>query len=84
MVEECSAVDGTWGMKAEHYEMGRKYAQPPRAHGVAGLEPDVVVSDCSARGAARRRKRTSVRVVHPVEALARGLRPDLVTRAREH
>jgi glycerol-3-phosphate dehydrogenase subunit C len=27
MVEECSAVDGTWGMKAEHYETGRKYAQ---------------------------------------------------------
>ena len=27
LVEQCSAVDGTWGMKAEYYEMGRKYAQ---------------------------------------------------------
>ena len=27
VVEQCSAVDGTWGMKAQHYEMGRRYAQ---------------------------------------------------------
>jgi glycerol-3-phosphate dehydrogenase subunit C len=27
VVEQCSAVDGTWGMKAQHYEMGKRYAQ---------------------------------------------------------
>ena len=27
VVEQCSAVDGTWGMKAQHYEMGRRYAK---------------------------------------------------------
>ena len=27
VVEQCSAVDGTWGMKAQYYEMGRRYAQ---------------------------------------------------------
>ena len=27
VIEQCSAVDGTWGMKAQHYEMGRKYAR---------------------------------------------------------
>ena len=26
-IEQCSAFDGTWGMKAQHYEMGRRYAQ---------------------------------------------------------
>lgn len=68
MVEECSAVDGTWGMKAEHYEMGRKYAGR-LVRTVAGLEPDVVVSDCSLAGL-RVQKENGVRVVHPVEALA--------------
>src|SRR5271155_1578949 len=46
MVEECSAVDGTWGMKAAHYETGRKYAGR-MVRGIAAAEPDLVVTDCS-------------------------------------
>ena len=32
-IEQCSAVDGTWGMKAQYYEMGRRYAQKLVARG---------------------------------------------------
>ena len=39
VIEECSAVDGTWGMKAAYYETGRKYAQR-LVRGVEGAEPD--------------------------------------------
>ncbi len=78
MIEQCSAVDGTWGMKAAHYETGRKYAAR-LVRGVADVEPDTVVSDCSL-AALRIVQENGVRVIHPVEALARayGLVDELV------
>ncbi len=69
MVEECSAVDGTWGMKAAHYETGRRYAGK-LTRGIEAAEPDLVVTDCSL-SALRIGKENQVSPVHPVEALAR-------------
>jgi glycerol-3-phosphate dehydrogenase subunit C len=67
IVEKCSAVDGTWGMKAEYYELGRKYAQK-LVREIDDEENRLVVSDCSL--AARRiEKENRVAVVHPVEAM---------------
>lgn len=68
VIEECSAVDGTWGMKAAYYETGRKYAQR-LTRGVEGAEPDVVVSDCTLAGL-RITKENEAKVVHPIMALA--------------
>ena len=68
IIEQCSAVDGTWGMKAEYYELGRKYAQK-LVREVRDTEPTTVVSDC-ALASLRIAKETGARVVHPVEALA--------------
>src|SRR5215467_14117679 len=69
VVEQCSAVDGTWGMKAENYETGRRYAQK-MARAIDGVRPDVVVTDCCL--AARRvSKENHVAPLHPVEALAK-------------
>lgn len=68
VVEHCSAVDGTWGMKAEYYEMGRKYARR-LVRGIEDVEAKVVVSDCSL-AAQRIAKETGATVMHPVEALA--------------
>jgi glycerol-3-phosphate dehydrogenase subunit C len=68
IIEYCSAVDGTWGMKADHYEMGRKYAGK-LVRSVSELEPDLVVSDCSLAGL-RITQENQVKVLHPVEALA--------------
>jgi glycerol-3-phosphate dehydrogenase subunit C len=78
VIEECSAVDGTWGMKAAHFEKGRKYAQR-LARGIREAEPDVVVADCtlsalriddeSKRGAGGSDTELP-RIMHPIEALA--------------
>ena len=77
VVEECSAVDGTWGMKAQHYEMGRRYAQK-LTRAIERAEAEIVVSDCAL--AARRILAENRRsALHPVEALADayGVTPDV-------
>jgi len=68
VIEQCSAVDGTWGMKAAHYETGRRYAAK-LVRGVADVEPDLVVTDCGL-SARRLEKENGVVVLHPAEALA--------------
>jgi glycerol-3-phosphate dehydrogenase subunit C len=68
VVEQCSAVDGTWGMKAQHYDMGRRYAQK-LARGVGQVDPQAVVTDCALSGQ-RIRAETSRAPLHPIEALA--------------
>lgn len=77
VIEKCSAVDGTWGMKAQHYELGRKYAQK-LVRGIDGAEPVLVVTDCPL-SALRIRKENKREAIHPAEALARayGLPPEL-------
>jgi glycerol-3-phosphate dehydrogenase subunit C len=68
MVEKCSAVDGTWGMKARHYATGRKYAAQ-LVEGIDDAAPDTVVSDCSL-AAQRIGFENHVEVLHPIQALA--------------
>jgi glycerol-3-phosphate dehydrogenase subunit C len=67
IVEQCSAVDGTWGMKAKYYDLGRKYAQK-LVRGIGEEDNRVVVSDCSL-AAKRIEKENGVAVQHPVEAM---------------
>jgi glycerol-3-phosphate dehydrogenase subunit C len=75
LVEACSAVDGTWGMKADHYATGKKYAQK-LVRGVVDAKPSLVVSDCTlsalriAHEQDERQLEHAPRVVHPIEALA--------------
>jgi glycerol-3-phosphate dehydrogenase subunit C len=68
IVQECSAVDGTWGMKAEHYETGRRYARK-LVEEMSDDELDTVVTDCPL-SALRIQQETGRKAVHPVEALA--------------
>jgi glycerol-3-phosphate dehydrogenase subunit C len=70
IVEKCSAVDGTWGMKAQYYEMGRKYAQKLK-RGIDNVEAKLVVTDC-ALSARRIEQENDVVPMHPMEALAAG------------
>ncbi len=68
VVERCSAVDGTWGMKAAYYTEGRRYAR----HMVKSMtedSPDLFVGDCQLAGQ-RLLKESGARMIHPVEALA--------------
>jgi glycerol-3-phosphate dehydrogenase subunit C len=77
VIEQCSAVDGTWGMKAQHYEQGKRYAQR-LVRGIDAAEPAVVVTDCALSGR-RILGETDRAALHPVEALAEayGLAPDV-------
>ncbi len=71
IVERCSAVDGTWGMKAAYYEEGRRYAQRltnDLAEGEADGEKHVV-TDCSL-AALRILKENKTTARHPIELLA--------------
>jgi glycerol-3-phosphate dehydrogenase subunit C len=77
VLEHCSAVDGTWGMKAQYYEMGRRYAQK-LTRGIDTADPSAVVTDCAL--AARRILQENGREpLHPVEALAEayGVAPEV-------
>jgi glycerol-3-phosphate dehydrogenase subunit C len=70
IIERCSAVDGTWGMKAAYYEEGARYGKRlARAIGDSDGERELVLSDCSL-AALRIWKENGVRALHPVQALA--------------
>ena len=77
VVEQCSAVDGTWGMKTQHYEMGKRYAQK-LVRGIETVEAKHVVTDC-ALSARRILGETGRAPLHPVEAMAEayGVAPDV-------
>jgi len=77
VIEQCSAVDGTWGMKTQHYESGRRYAQK-LVRGVERLEPARIVTDCALSGQ-RILGETGRAPQHPIEALAEayGIAPDV-------
>jgi glycerol-3-phosphate dehydrogenase subunit C len=68
VIERCSAVDGTWGMKAKYYAEGARYAQ--KLIREIDAEPaDMLVGDCSLAGQ-RVLKEKGVALKHPVVALA--------------
>lgn len=71
IIERCSAVDGTWGMKAAFYEEGARYAERLADAIRAGeAEGEVgVVTDCNL-AALRVKKTVGKRARHPVELLA--------------
>ena len=76
-IEKCSAFDGTWGMKAEYYDLSRKWAKKlTRALDESGAAR--IVSDCPLAGL-NVTEELGVTPVHPVEVLrdAYGLVPAL-------
>ena len=69
LVQKCSGIDGTWGLRSENYQLARKVAQPLR-EAIERAEPDVVVGDCHlANGAIS--EETGRVPVHPLQFLAR-------------
>jgi glycerol-3-phosphate dehydrogenase subunit C len=71
IIERCSAVDGTWGMKAAFYEEGRRYARRLTEDVRSGQEDGetAVVTDCSL-AALRIFKENALTARHPIELLA--------------
>ncbi len=69
MVERCSAIDGTWGLRAENVEMAKKIAKP-LMEAVAKADTDLVAGDCHLSNTAIREATGKV-PSHPLQVLAR-------------
>ncbi len=72
VVAECSAIDGTWGYRAENYEASRKVARK-MATAIDRAGNETVAGDCHlANGGIR--QETGHQALHPLQILARGVR----------
>jgi len=69
IVQRCSGIDGTWGYRAENYELARKVAAP-LGRDVDASGNQVVCGDCHlANGSIL--QETGTRPVHPLQLVAR-------------
>jgi Fe-S oxidoreductase len=68
-VERCSAIDGTWGLRAENIEMAHRVAKPLMER-VRDSDADLVAGDCQLANVAID-EGTGKRPVHPLQVLAR-------------
>lgn len=75
MVDRCSGMDGTWGMKRQYFDASRKVAAPVFRM-VEESHPDRVCSDCALAGL-QIHQGTGQRVLHPVEILREAYGLDL-------
>ncbi|HET7874585.1 MAG TPA: anaerobic glycerol-3-phosphate dehydrogenase subunit C [Methylomirabilota bacterium] len=68
VVERCSAVDGTWGLKREYFELSMKLAEP-LFKGIEAAGPDHVATDCPL-AALQISQGTGRAARHPIHILA--------------
>ncbi len=68
-VERCSAIDGTWGLRAENIEMAKKIAKPLMDR-VRESDAHLVVGDCQLANTAIHEE-TGKQPVHPLQVMAR-------------
>ncbi len=69
MVERCSAIDGTWGLRAENVAMAKKIAKP-LMEAITKSDAELVAGDCHLSNGAIYAD-TGRKTVHPLEVLAR-------------
>ena len=67
-VERCSAVDGTWGMKREYFQLSMKLAEP-LFKDIEAARPDRVATDCPL-AALQINQGTGRTAEHPIRILA--------------
>jgi len=67
-IEKCSAVDGTWGMKKEYFQLSMKLAEP-LFKGVREAGADCVATDCPL-AALQIKQGTGMEARHPISVLA--------------
>jgi Fe-S oxidoreductase len=75
MIERCSAIDGTWGLRAENVEMARRVAKP-LMEAVDKADTDLVAGDCHLANTAMVEATGKV-PSHPLQVLARAYGLDL-------
>jgi Fe-S oxidoreductase len=69
MVERCSAIDGTWGLRAENIELAQRVARPLMER-VTEAEEELIAGDCQLANVAIDES-THKRPVHPIQVIAR-------------
>jgi glycerol-3-phosphate dehydrogenase subunit C len=69
MIERCSAIDGTWGLRAENVELARRVAKPLMEK-VRDSNAELVVGDCQLANVAID-EGSGKRPIHPLQVLAR-------------
>jgi Fe-S oxidoreductase len=69
MVERCSAIDGTWGLRAENVEMAKRIAKP-LMDAIDKAETELVAGDCHLANTAIV-EATGKLPSHPLQVLAR-------------
>ena len=68
VIEKCAAIDGTWGLKEQYFDLSLKVAEP-LLKAIREGAPDLTVSDCSL-AALQIQQGTRMKPLHPVQALA--------------
>jgi Fe-S oxidoreductase len=69
LVEQCSGIDGTWGLKKEYFELSLKVAKKMFRE-IEHAEPEEVVTDCPL-SAMQIEYGTNKKPLHPVQVLHR-------------
>ncbi|HXG50589.1 MAG TPA: heterodisulfide reductase-related iron-sulfur binding cluster [candidate division Zixibacteria bacterium] len=67
-IERCAAIDGTWGLKRQYFELSLKVARPLLDE-LAVEKPDRIVSDCALAGL-QIEQGCGKKPLHPVEVVA--------------
>ncbi len=81
MLERCSAIDGTWGLRAENVEMARTIAKP-LMDAVTKSDADLIAGDCHLSNTAIK-EGTGKTPVHPLQVLARAYGIDQGNKERD-
>jgi glycerol-3-phosphate dehydrogenase subunit C len=69
MVERCSAIDGTWGLRTENQELAQRVAKPLMEK-IRESDAQLVAGDCQLANVAIEQG-SGKRPVHPLQVLAR-------------
>ncbi len=69
LIEKCAAIDGTWGLKRQYFDLSLKVAEPLLRE-IRGGNPDLTVSDCPLAGL-QIEQALQRKSVHPMQVLER-------------
>jgi len=69
LIERCAAIDGTWGLKQQYFDLSLKVAGPLLRE-IRDDRPDFIVSDCSLAGL-QIQQGMAQKPLHPVQVLER-------------
>jgi len=69
LIEKCAAIDGTWGLKRQYYDLSLKVAEP-LINDIRDSRAELNVSDCSLAGL-QMEQGLGRRTLHPIRVVAR-------------